>query len=271
MLNGRSAHVIVTGNEKGGSGKSTTAIHLIVALMQQGYAVASIDLDSRQQTLTRFFDARRHNARQLPCPIHQVVMQGRARDVDTRQNQEREALVTALARVASDHDFIVIDGPGSDTFLSRTAHALADTLITPINDSLVDLDLLATSGGASDDVTAPGHYTEMVWEQRRRRLAGGGNATDWIVMRNRLSNLDARNKRRVNDLLAQAGRRYGFRVLAGFGERVIFRELFLDGLTVLDDVTSRKLSMSQIAARQEVRTLMSALRLPSQVQRAIAV
>lgn len=274
MLNGRSAHVIVTGNEKGGSGKSTTAIHLIVALMHEGYTVAGIDLDSRQQTLTRFFDARRRFARLLPCPQLEVVMPGRARDLDTRQAQERDALVTSLARLAAGNDFVVVDTPGTDTVLSRTAHALADTLITPINDSLVDLDLLVVTDGPGGDVSAPGHYTEMVWEQRNRRLTGGGTATDWIVMRNRLSPLDARNKRRVNDLLVQAGYRYGFRVLPGFSERVVFRELFQAGLTVLDTgdgAVSAPMSMSHLAARQEVRSLMTSLRLPASTYTAIAV
>ena len=55
----RSAHVIVVGNEKGGAGKSTLSIHLSVALLKAGYKVACIDLDTRQQTLTRFFENRK--------------------------------------------------------------------------------------------------------------------------------------------------------------------------------------------------------------------
>ena len=44
-----SAHVVVLGNEKGGSGKSTTAFHIAVALLKAGQRVATIDLDCRQK------------------------------------------------------------------------------------------------------------------------------------------------------------------------------------------------------------------------------
>ena len=50
----KSAHVVVVGNEKGGSGKSTTAIHVAIALLKAGQKVATIDLDSRQKSLTHY-------------------------------------------------------------------------------------------------------------------------------------------------------------------------------------------------------------------------
>ena len=58
-----SAHVIVLGNEKGGSGKSTTALHIAVALLKAGQRVATIDLDSRQQSFTRYIANRQAWAR----------------------------------------------------------------------------------------------------------------------------------------------------------------------------------------------------------------
>jgi chromosome partitioning protein len=278
MLDGRSAHIIVLGNEKGGSGKSTVAMHLIAGLLHGGHRVASLDLDGRQQTLTRFAQRRKAAAKDHPnllLPDHKVVLASQARDLDEAQADERERLGEALAMLAASNDFVVIDGPGADTYLSRLAHTFADTLITPVNDSLVDLDPLVTVSGGTYSVDAPGHYTEMVWQQRRRRSLAGNRAADWIVMRNRLTTLNARNKRRVEDILDQAAARYGFRVLAGFTERVIYRELFLAGLTVLDlplPGCGIDMSMSHVTAKQEVRSLATALRLPATAgHQAIAV
>src|ERR1041384_5447446 len=69
-----SAHVVVLGNEKGGSGKSTTALHIAVALMKAGQRVATIDLDCRQQSFTRYIGNRSAWARRtgldLEIPVH---------------------------------------------------------------------------------------------------------------------------------------------------------------------------------------------------------
>jgi chromosome partitioning protein len=87
---------------------------------------------------------------------------------------------------------------------------------------------------------------------------------DWVVLRNRIANLDAKNKRRVAGALDELAHRIGFRLAPGFSERVIFRELFLSGLTLLDlkDTDPAAMTMSNIAARQEVRDLLKALDLP---------
>ena len=90
-------------------------------------------------------------------------------------------------------------------------------------------------------------------------------ALDWVVMRNRIASTEAKNKKRLSLALVTLAERIGFRIAPGFGERVIFRELFPTGLTMLDlpqpglDVS---LSISHIAARQEVRELVSTLKLP---------
>ena len=263
------AHIVVLGNEKGGSGKSTTAMHLIVACLRDGWSVASVDLDARQGTLTRYLANRRIFARAegkpLPMPAHYAV--------DRRNNlplgaallpEERDRLRLLLDGATIAHDLLVIDTPGSDSEISRFGHAYADTLITPINDSLIDFDVLAHVDVRTMTVKAPNHYAEVVWRARQERAERGQGSIDWVVMRNRLSQLDARNKREVERLMRELGTRLGCRLAPGLAERVIYREMFLQRLTMLDlpDVNPRAMSMSHIAARQEVRALIEAIRLP---------
>ena len=261
----RRPHVIVLGNEKGGSGKSTTAMHLIVALLRQGYRVGSIDLDARQGTLSRYIENRQacsvEDGVALPVPVHHRVPRSTLDSTNAAREDEIERLAAAMAALSA-CDFIVIDTPGSDSTLSRLGHARADTLITPLNDSFLDLDLLARLDGPGRRILGPSLYSEMAWEQRKQRALADGGSIDWIVMRNRLSSLDARNKRNIGRLLEQLSRRIGFRLAPGFSERVIFRELFPRGLTLLDireGKTRVPLSMSHIAARQEVRALLNAI------------
>jgi chromosome partitioning protein len=263
------AHVIVVGNEKGGSGKSTTAMHLIAALMGLGRSVASIDADVRQRSLTRYLDNRRAHAaaagRALAIPEHEAF-EG---DADPADPHLQERFVATIRRFGDIHDVVVIDTPGNDTPLTRVVHSHADTLITPVNDSFIDLDVLARVEGPGDTgieklkVIGPSHYSEMVWNARKQRAARDGGSVDWIVMRNRLSSLDAHNKRRVEHVLAELSRRFGFRQLPGFGERVVYRELFPSGLTLMDlgeTAGGDPLTLSHVAARQEVRALVEALR-----------
>lgn len=261
------AHIIVLGNEKGGSGKSTTAMHIMAALMRAGKSVGAIDLDLRQQTLFRYI-ANRENfvARKdlvLPMPVKAVLELSRRDSQAEAQAEEEVRFATAIAQLSTECSFIVIDCPGAYTRYAQMAHSAADTLITPMNDSLVDFDLLARLDPADGHVKGPSVYAEMVWKARQMRAAAGLRALDWIVLRNRLSSLDARNKRRVAAALADLAKRIGFRLAPGFTERVIFRELFLSGLTLLDlrDSDQHRVTMSTIAARQEVRELIKALNL----------
>lgn len=265
---GAQPHVIVVGNEKGGSGKSTVAMHVIVALLTEGYDVGSIDLDSRQGTLTRYFENRQNTAeslpKRLPLPQHISIGRSKAAVVNDAMREEADALDQAMDRLGR-MDFIVIDTPGSDSSLSRRAHILADTLITPLNDSFLDLDVLGRIDKTGRRVTRPSIYAEMVWDQRKRRATAGAKPIDWVVLRNRLTTLDARNKREIARLLAELSNRIGFRVIPGFTERVIFRELFPRGLTLLDLTkvdSGIELAMSHVAARQEIRDLVEALKLP---------
>ena len=262
------AHVIVIGNEKGGSGKSTTALHLAVALLGEGLRVGTLDLDARQGTFTRYIENRRSFAARkelaLRIPTHRALAASSLPDRVEAERADQMAFELALDELAAASDYVLIDTPGSDTFLSRLAHTHADTLVTPMNDSFVDLDLLARVDPDGLKIVRPSIYAEAVWKQRQLRAMQGGRPVDWLVVRNRLSNLAARNKRDMLSVLQTLSRRIGFRLAAGLNERVIYRELFLKGLTLLDlreHKTGVAMTMSHVAARQEVRDLLEALNL----------
>ncbi len=262
------AHVIVLGNEKGGSGKSTTAMHLLVALARAGHRVGCLDLDLRQTSLFRYLENREAYGARVGSKLLGAerlrLQQSRQPLRDEADAEDRETFARAVDELSKTCDYIIVDTPGAVTALSQAAHAAADTLITPINDSLVDFDLLGRVDPVSGRVTGPSVYSEMVWSARQRRAVTGRPPMDWVVLRNRMATLDSRNKRRVGQVVTELARRIGFRIVPGFCERVIFRELFLTGLTLLDlkqdgPIT---LTMSHVAARQEVRDLVKALDLP---------
>lgn len=262
----KNAHVIVTGNEKGGSGKSTTAMHLAVGLLRDKRRVACIDLDARQGTLSNYLGNRRRfmddKGMDLPMPEFRVIAHSTDANRDVAEADDEKRLSETIAELSQAHDVIVIDTPGADSSLTRLGHSFADTLITPLNDSFIDLDVLARVDPVALTISNPSHYSEMVWQQKMRRASRDGGSIDWIVMRNRLSHLDARNKREIERLLLELSGRVGFRQVSGFGERVIYRELFLAGLTMMDIIDvlgTESLTMSHISARQEVRGLIDAI------------
>ena len=266
----QSAHVVVLGNEKGGSGKSTTALHIAVALLKAGQRVATIDLDSRQQSFTHYIENRRAWAARaridLALPTHYCIARGETGSVEANEAREFSNFSKAIAAIEHTHDVVVIDTPGNDTYLMRLAHSMADTLVTPLNDSFLDFDVLATLDPTSFGVTGESHYAEMVREARRQRRLVDGRMTDWIVIRNRLSALGSRNKRLVGEGLAELAKRMGFRSVDGLAERVVYREFFPRGLTALDDLDETTLgmrpNMSHLTAREEVIALLNALHLP---------
>ncbi|MFZ1812977.1 MAG: division plane positioning ATPase MipZ [Rhizobiaceae bacterium] len=266
----RQAYVIVCGNEKGGSGKTTTAMHLLVALLNAGHKVASIDLDSRQQSLTRYIEnrqaSRRRRGLQLPMPDHFVLKGQRSDSVVENENAELANFHDILQQVERTHDFILIDTPGHDGYTMRLAHSMADTLVTPINDSYVDFDVLAHIDPATGEVIDISHYANMVREARRHRRSVDNGLMDWVVVRNRLSHVTSRNNQKLNDSLKDLSMRLGCRLADGISERVIFRELFPLGLTALDEMSNTTLgegpSLSHLSARQEVRALLNILKLP---------
>ncbi|RYX97882.1 MAG: ATPase [Bradyrhizobiaceae bacterium] len=264
------AHVIVLGNEKGGSGKSTTALHIAVALLKAGQRVATIDLDCRQQSFTRYIANRRAWAERaglsLEAPAHHCLQLGDSMQIADNESFELEQFAQAMAAVERSYDFVVIDTPGSDTFLMRLAHSMADTLVTPINDSFLDVDVLATLNPANYQVTGESHYAQMARDARRKRRQHDGSTTDWIVVRNRLSMLGSRNKVLVAGVLDELALRLGFRPVNGLAERVMYREFFPRGLTALDDLNEttlgRRPSMGHVTAREEVVELLRKLKLP---------
>jgi len=266
----RSAHVIVLGNEKGGSGKSTTAMHVAVALLKAGQRVATIDLDSRQKSFSRYFENRRAWARragiELELSTHYAIARADGARVDENEAIEFAHFAQAVSAAERNHDFVVIDTPAADSYLSRLAHAMADTLVTPLNDSFVDFDVLGSVDPATFAVTGISHYAEMASNARRQRRLVDGGFTDWIVIRNRLALMGSRNKRLVGESLNELGLRLGFRVAEGFAERLVYREFFPRGLTALDNLDEITLglppNLTHVTARQEVRSLIDAMRLP---------
>jgi chromosome partitioning protein len=262
-------HVIVVGNEKGGAGKSTMAVHLAVALSRCGLRVAAIDLDRRQRTFERYFENRARWAAQsgadLPKPEFSFLEKASATDRAAAERQETIATQDLIVAMLAKNDVVIVDAPGADTPASRAAHGCADTLVTPLNDSFIDFDLLAEMDPVTGAIGKPSVYAEMVWEARKIKAAAKGRPIDWVLVRNRLSPLDAKNKRRVGDALAALSQRIGFRVAPGLSERVIYREMFSVGLTLLDltdEGAEASFTMSHVAARQELREMVLALKLP---------
>ena len=253
---GIAPHVLTFANEKGGTGKSTTAVHVAVALAAQGKRVAALDLDSRQRTFGRYLDNRLATTRrlglELPMPAH-----------DTFDPAKGESFEAAVARMADGADFLVIDTPGRDDPYAREAIVRADTLITPINDSFVDLDLIGEVDAETYRVRRPSFYAELVWNSRTQRAKTHGASVDWVVLRNRMQHVEARNMRRVGEAMNELSRRVGFRVIPGLGERVIYRELFPKGLTLLDLAELGEVGLGHIAARQELREMVAGLAVPA--------
>ena len=267
--------VIVVGNEKGGSGKSTVAIHVAVALMKAGERVATIDLDSRQQSFTRYIENRRGWAervgRDIGIPTH-ICLDGNldSANADERAARSRE-LTEAVESLAQTCNTIVIDTPGQDNFLVRLVHTMADTLVTPLNDSFVDFDVLGSVDPTSFAVTGSSHYARLVTEARTQRQLIDHATTDWIVLRNRLSTFgSSRNKRLIGEGLQELSRRLNFRYVDGLAERVIFREFYPRGLTAVDDLDELTLgtrpTMSHATARLEMENLLRAILLGARSQ-----
>ena len=248
-------HRIIFANEKGGTGKSTCAVHFAVALASQGWCVAGIDLDPRQRTFHRYLENRQNTEKRrditLPTPRFEVF-----------EGTTIEELDDQVARLSEDADYLIADTPGRDDVFARHLATSADTLVTPINDSFIDFDLIGQVDPESFQVTRPSFYSELIWDTRKARAKTDGRTIDWIILRNRLQHVDAHNMRRVGEALSQLSRRVGFRVIPGLGERVIYRELFPRGITLLDLEELGELGISHIAARQELREMISALELP---------
>jgi chromosome partitioning protein len=266
----RSAHVIVVGNEKGGTGKSTLSIHITVALLKAGYRVATIDLDTRQRTLTRFFENRRSWAEsanwKVELPLHFAPDRGELQDVRANESMEFGAFAEAVSAVEHDYEFVVIDTPASDSYLMRLAHSLADTLVSPVNDSYIDIDVFSRVNHDRAKRGTIAQYADLVIEARRRRRQVDNGIIDWVMVRNRIASVQSNNARQIAKSVERLSRELQFRVADGLHDRVIFRELFPIGLTALDPIEEGAkngvLTASQLAARREIETLIVNLQLP---------
>ncbi len=256
-------HRIVFANEKGGTGKSTTAVHVAVALAYQGAKVAAIDLDSRQRTLHRYLENRAETQRrrkvQLPGPEFAVF-----------RGETVEALDQFSEELGDGYDYLLFDTPGRDDPFARHVATRADTLVTPLNDSFVDFDLIGQVDAETFKVRKLSFYAEMIWEARKKRamatIQEGRREMDWVVVRNRSGHVEMRNMRRLDQALTELSKRVGFRVAQGLSERVIYRELFPSGLTLLDKGQLGELGTSHLVARQELRQLVAGLNLPVPVK-----
>ena len=259
--------IIVVGNEKGGSGKSTVAMHVAIALMKAKQRVATIDLNSRQKTFTNYIVNRhawgQETGRDFEIPNHLYFTENVDHPNPEDEAADGRALSERIEGYARDYGFIVIDTPGHNSYLGRLVHSVADILITPLNDSFVDLDVLGAVDRRTFAVADTSHYSQMVEEARRQYQAENSASPDWIVLRNRLSMLNSRNTRYVGDALRELSRRLNFRCVDGLAERVIFREYYARGLTALDDLDEATLGTrptpSHVAARLEIEHLLSAL------------
>ena len=266
----RSAHVIVIGNEKGGTGKSTLSIHLSVALMKAGFRVATIDLDTRQQTLTRFFENRTSWAQSAPwdveLPHHFALERGNSDNVRDNETREFAAFAEAISAVEHTYEFVVIDTPASDSYLMRLAHSLADTLVSPVNDSYIDVDVFSRVHHDRNKRGAVAHYADLVIDARRKRHQVDQGLIDWVLVRNRIASLQSNNAKQIAISLGRMAGELKFRAADGLHDRVIFRELFPIGLTALDPIEEAmrtgSLSASQQSARREIEELVTTLQLP---------
>jgi chromosome partitioning protein len=249
-------HIIVFANEKGGVGKSTSAFHTCIALCNAGERVAALDVDLRQLTLHRALWARQESEREygvkLPGP-EQIML--------AQQNENELAEKLRMARIHN--SFIVIDVGGHDSPIARKAIFMADTIVTPVNDSFIDLDMLGHIDPRTGDFKTLGNFARLVEHLKDPGIALRSTPLDWVVMQNRSRSLATNNERKVRSALDKIAPAAGFRIVPGLSERVTYRELFPLGLTLFDLDTLPDLGKAQPNAREEIWAMLRALNLPS--------
>ncbi len=249
-------HIIVFANEKGGVGKSTSAFHTCIALCNAGERVAALDVDLRQLTLHRALWARQESEREygvrLPGP-EQIML------VQQNENELEEKL--RMARIHS--SFIIIDVGGHDSPIARRAIFMADTIVTPVNDSFIDLDMLGRIDPRTGELKTLGNFARLVEHLKEPGMALRQKPIDWVVMQNRSRSLGTKNERKVRDALTKIAPIAGFRLVPGLRERVTYRELFPLGLTLFDLDAIPDLGRAQPAAREEIWAMLRSLNLPS--------
>jgi chromosome partitioning protein len=248
-------HVIVFANEKGGVGKSTLAFHTALALCDAGKKVAVIDLDAGQATLSGALTNREATCRLLKIGLPTPRFVALSQPSGASLSQE-------IARIGSDCQFILIDVAGSDSPIGRRAIAMADTLVTPVNNSFADIALLGHFDAISMKLKRLGRFARLVNGIAEARADRRMPTADWIVLPNRIRRCGSSNESSINLALVKLAKRAGFRLGQGFGDRVAYRELFLFGLTHLDLKRIPNLGRVKASAKLEIEQLLSDLRLP---------
>lgn len=255
-------HVIVFANQKGGVGKSTLAFHAAIALCDVGKKVAVIDLDHGQATLSGALINREATCRLLkiglPTPRFATV-----------SHSSGAYLAQEIARIGSDCNYVVIDLAGGDSPITRRAVAMADTLVTPVNSSFADIDLLGQFDATTMRLKRLGRFARLVNGIGQAREDRSMAVADWIVMPNRIRRSGSNNEISIGDSLAHLAEIAGYRIGKGMCERVAYRELFLFGLTHLDLKRIPHLARAKLAAKHEIEQLLADLRLPTECDQAL--
>jgi chromosome partitioning protein len=255
----KKSHIIVFANEKGGVGKSTTAFHICVALCNAGHKVAALDIDLRQLTLDRALNARMDSARE-----YGVDLLG-PRQILLAQSTEAE-LETKIRMAQIECAFIIIDVGGHDSAIARRAIFMADTIVTPVNDSFIDLDMLGRIDPRTGELKTLGAFARLVEHLKEPGLALRARPLDWVVMQNRARGMTTKNERKFIDALNAIAPVAGFRLIPGLRERVVYRELFPIGLTLFDLGMIPNLGRAQPAAQKEIAQMIDALNLSGAAQ-----
>lgn len=115
--------IIAIANSKGGVGKSTTAVHLAAWLAEQGHAVTLADCDTQQSSSEWIREA-------MPS-------------VNSVRLDNPDQILNELPLLAADADYVVCDGPGSQTETSRALLLRADLAIVPCKASMLEVRALA--------------------------------------------------------------------------------------------------------------------------------
>lgn len=220
-------HTILFANEKGGVGKSTLAFHTAVALANRGYQVLAVDLDARQRSFARTIDNRHGTAVclgiDLPTPRCVVL-----------DKPSGALLAQEIARLGAKCDVVVIDAPGHDVPVVRRAIVIADTLVTPVNASFFDLDVIARFDPVTDRMREAGPFARTVLDLRAEQDKRGSKPAEWIVVKNRVRIAEKSHLARTIPRLEQIAEKFGLRLAEGLRERVAYRALLQFGLTAPD-------------------------------------
>ena len=199
----RSAHVIVVGNEKGGAGKSTISIHLTVALLEGGLQGrlhrsrhAPADADAVLRKSPFLVAATRDWPIELPLHCAMRARRNATTSAPTRRWSSR-MFADAIGAVEHEYEFVVIDTPASDSYLMRLAHSLADTLVSPLNDSYVDIDVFSRVQHDRTQRGAVSQYADLVMQARRKRRLVDNGVIDWVMVRNRIASIASNNARQI--------------------------------------------------------------------------